>query len=131
MACLVADRASNQDSRCCGPAPGCFRERKDAWNHILCRYHAGLLDIETQNVPRFDGTVSWHQHQQVLNAIAKSNGCYEETAALQLFAHLEGNVLNVALLMPEDKRATLTELSEAMSDYFNLPGRSIRRSLQK
>ena len=51
-------------------------------------------------VPRFDRTVCWKQHQQVFNnAIAKSNGWDDETAALQLFAHLEGEALNVALLV--------------------------------
>ena len=33
-------------------------------------------------VPKFDGTVCWHQHQQMFNAIAKSNGWDDETAAL-------------------------------------------------
>ena len=74
-------------------------------------------------VPKFDGTVCWHQHQQVFNAIAKSNGWDGETAALQLFAHLEGDALNVALLMPEAKRATRNGLSEALSDYYNSLGR--------
>ena len=32
-----------------------------------------------------DGTVCWQQHQQVFNAIAKSNGWDDETAALQLW----------------------------------------------
>ena len=52
-----------------------------------------------------DGTVCWQQPQQVLNAITKSDGCGDETAALQLFEHLEGEALNVALLMPEGERA--------------------------
>ena len=50
-------------------------------------------------VPNFEGDGCWQQHLQIFNAIAKSNGWADETAALQLFAHLEG--LNVALLMPE------------------------------
>ena len=52
-------------------------------------------------VPRFDGTVCWQQHQQVFNAITRSNSCGDETAARQLFEHMEGEALNVALLMPE------------------------------
>ena len=74
-------------------------------------------------IPKFDGTVCWQQLQQVFNAIAKSNGLDEETAALQLVTHLEGNALDVALSIPEDKRATLTGLSQALSDYYNSPGR--------
>ena len=45
----------------------------------------------------------------------KSNGWTDETAALQLFAHLNGEALKVALLMPEGERAN--------SDYYNSPGR--------
>ena len=44
----------------------------------------------------------------------KSNGWADETAALQLFAHLEGGggeALNVALLMPEGERANREGLS--------------------
>ena len=41
-------------------------------------------------VPKFDGDGCWQQHLQFFNAIAKSNGWADETAALQLFAHLEG-----------------------------------------
>ena len=59
----------------------------------------------------------------MFNAIAKSNGLDEETAALQLVTHLEGNALDVALSIPEDKRATLTGLSQALSDYYYSPGR--------
>ena len=57
-------------------------------------------------VPRFDRTVCWQQHQQVFNAIAKSNSWGDETVALQLFAHLEGEALNVAILTPEGECAT-------------------------
>ena len=74
-------------------------------------------------VPRFDRTVCWQQHQHVLNAIAKSNDWDDETATLQLFAHLEGEALNVALLMPEEKRATREGLSQGLSEYYNYPGK--------
>ena len=46
------------------------------------------------------------------DAIAKSNGWKDETAALQLFVHLEGEALNVALLMLEEERATREGLSQ-------------------
>ena len=55
-------------------------------------------------VPRFDGGGFWQQHLQIVQAIVKSNGWSEGTAALQLFAHLDGEALNVALLMPVEKR---------------------------
>ena len=55
----------------------------------------------------------------MFNAIAKSNGWDEEMAALQLFAHLEVNVIKVDLLIQEDKRATLAGLSQVVLDYYN------------
>ena len=54
----------------------------------------------TTNVPRFDGATSWEQYRQVFDAIVCSNGWDNDTAALQLFSHLEGDALNVALLVP-------------------------------
>ena len=65
-------------------------------------------------VPRFDGGGCWQQHLQIVQAIVKSNGWSEGTAALQLFAHLDGEALNGALLMPEEEREKM--------------GRSIQRS---
>ena len=50
-------------------------------------------------VPRFDGTRCWEQHLLVFQAIAKSNGWSSDTAALQLVAHLDGEALQVALLV--------------------------------
>ena len=68
-------------------------------------------------VPRFDGGACWQQHLQIVQAIVKSNGWSEGTAALQLFAHLAGEALNVALLMPEEER------ENGLSGYYNSPGR--------
>ena len=51
-------------------------------------------------VPRFDGTISWEQYRQVFDAIVRSTGWDNDTAALQLFSHLEGDALNVAHLVP-------------------------------
>ena len=56
-------------------------------------------------VPRFDGTGCWQQHILIFQAIVKSNGWSPVTVALQLFAHLDGEALNVALLMPVKERA--------------------------
>ena len=54
----------------------------------------------TTKVPRFAGRTSWEQYQQVFDAIVLSNGWDDATAALQLLSHLEGDALNVALLVP-------------------------------
>ena len=56
--------------------------------------------LMTTKVPQFDGTTSWEQYHQVFEAIVRSNGWDNDTAALQLFSHLEGDTLNVAHLVP-------------------------------
>ena len=43
--------------------------------------------------------------------------------ALQLFAHLDGEALNMALLMPKEEREKWEGLSHGLSDYYNSPGR--------
>ena len=53
----------------------------------------------------------------------KSNGWSEGTTALQLFAHLGGEALNVALLMPKREREKWEDLSNGLSAYYNYPGR--------
>ena len=73
-------------------------------------------------VPKFDGNGCWQQHLQIFDAIAKSNGWADETAARQLFAHLEGEALNVALLMPEGERANRDGLSQGLSIITNREG---------
>ena len=55
-------------------------------------------------VPRYDGISDWDQYREVYEAIVISNGWDVLTAALQLLAHLDGEALNVALLVPEDQR---------------------------
>ena len=47
----------------------------------------------------------------------------EETAALQLFAHLKGEALNVALLLTKEKRESWTGLVSGLSAYYQSPGR--------
>ena len=55
----------------------------------------------------------------------KSNGWDDETAALQLYSHLEGDALNVALLLPEAQRATRSGLSGALSDHYTSGARGV------
>ena len=52
-----------------------------------------------------------------------SNGWDNATAAIQLLSHLEGDALNVALLVPESKRATQAGLVGAFSAHYRSPGR--------
>ena len=80
-------------------------------------------------VPRFDGMGCWQRHLLFFQAIVKSNGWSPTTAALQLFAHLDGEALNVALLMPLEEREQWTAIARGPSDFFNSPGRlaAVRR----
>ena len=74
-------------------------------------------------VSQFDGTTSWEQYQQVFDAIVRSNGWTNDTAALQLFSYLEGDALNVTLLVPLSRRLCRTGLVDALSAHYGSPGR--------
>ena len=74
-------------------------------------------------VPRFDGRGCWQQHLLIVQAIVQSNGWSAAMAALQLFTHLDGEALNVALLMPVKEREQWKDLSNSLSEHYNYPGR--------
>ena len=74
-------------------------------------------------VQRFGGTTSWEQYRLVFDAIVLSNGWDNETAALQLFSHLQGDALNVALLMPMSRQLSRTGLVDALWAHYGSPGR--------
>ena len=77
----------------------------------------------TTPVPRYDGISDWDQYREVFEAIVASNGWDELTAALQLIAHLDGEALNVALLVPEDQRRRPRVLVETLTAHYTSPGR--------
>ena len=56
-------------------------------------------------VPRYSGESNWEQYREVFEAIVISNSWDGVTAALQLLSYLDGDALNVALLVPESRRA--------------------------
>ena len=56
-------------------------------------------------------------------AIVCSNGWGGVTAALQLLSHLDGDALNVALLMPESQRVIPGVLMNSLSEHCDSPGR--------
>ena len=74
-------------------------------------------------VPRYSGKSNWEQYQEIFEAIVCSNGWDDGTAALQLLAHLDGDALNVAVLVPESQRAVPEFLINSLSDHYNSPGR--------
>ena len=56
----------------------------------------------------------------MIHAIVLSNGWDDATVALQLLSHLEGDALNVALLVPESRHASRVGLVGA---HYGSPGR--------
>ena len=57
----------------------------------------------------------------------------DATAALQLLSHLQGNALNVALLIPMPRQASRKELTDGVSAHYGSPGRleNYRREFDK
>ena len=53
----------------------------------------------------------------------RSNASDDAMAALQLLSHLEGDALNVALLVPEARRATRVGLVGTLTERYGSPGR--------
>ena len=76
-----------------GPVSKCGRDRKDGFVEVLRQYHTDMFSSRIQPSPSLTGPFV-------------GISINDETAVLQLFAHLEGDAFNVALLMPEDKWAT-------------------------
>ena len=79
--------------------------------------------LTTTKVPPFDGTNSCEQYHQVFEAIVKSNGWDNDTAALlQLFSYLEGDALNVTHLVPLARRLSWSGLVDALTADYGSPG---------
>ena len=74
-------------------------------------------------VLRYAGGSNWDQYREVFEAIVCSNGWDETTASLQLIAHLDGEALNVALLVPEAQRRRPGVLLKTLSAHYASPGR--------
>ena len=83
----------------------------------------GPAVFTSMKVPKFTGVTSWDQNRQVFGAIVRSNGWDDATVALQLLSHLEGDALNVALLVLEAQRAMRAGLVRALTEHYGLPGR--------
>ena len=81
-------------------------------------------------LPRYDGVSDWDQYLEVFEAIVVSNGWNDLTAALQLLAHVDGEALNVALLVPEDQRRRPGVLMETLTAHYTSPGRLAQRRRQ-
>ena len=62
-----------------------------------------------------------------------SNGWDDATAALQLLSHLAGGALNVALLVPANRRASQMGLMDVLTAHYGSPGRLVdyRRQFER
>ena len=97
----------------------------------LARKHTPAVALRPQRrsgftstpVPRYSGKSNWEQYREVFEAIVCLNGWDDVTAALQLLSHLDGDALNVALLVPESRRVVPGFLIKSLSDHYNSPGR--------
>ena len=81
------------------------------------------LGFTSTSVPRFSGKSNWEQYRQVLEAIVRWNGWDSVTTALQLLSRLDGDALNVALLIPESQQMLPGFLMKSLSDHYSSPGR--------
>ena len=86
---------------------------------------SGRSRFTSTPVPRYAERPSWDQNRHVFEAIVCSNGWEEVTAALHLVAHLEGDALNVALLVPESQRVLPGVLVGALSEHYGSPSRLV------
>ena len=59
----------------------------------------------------------------MFEVIVCSNGWDGVTAALQLVSHLEGDTLNVALLVLASRRVMPGVLLDTLSEHYSSPGR--------
>ena len=92
-------------------------EMEELRSESMCNQTWGrwMMSFTSTNLPKFAGVTSWEQYRQVFDAIVLSNGWDDATAALQLLSHLEGDVLNVTLLVPETRRAARVGLIGALT----------------
>ena len=84
---------------------------------------SGWSRFTSTPVPMFAGKTSWDQYRQVFEAIVSSNGWDVVTVALQLVSHLEGDALNVALLVPAPQRVLSGVLLDVLTEYYSSTGR--------
>ena len=89
----------------------------------VCTQPPRRSGFTSTSVPRFSGKSNWEQYRQVFEAIVRLNGWDSVTAALQLLSHLDGDTLNIALLIPESQRILPGFLVKSLSDHYSSPGR--------
>ena len=94
-------------------------EKPDFGSHPPTSEAVGFISTP---VPRYSRKSNWEQYREVFEAIVCSNGWDDVTAALQLLSHLDGDALNVALLVPESRRVKPGFLIRSLSEHYKAPG---------
>ena len=97
----------------------------------ITRRHTRAVDLRPPRqarfmstpVPRYSGKSNWEQYREICEGIEFLNGWGDVAAALQLFSHLDGDALNVALLVPESRPVVPGFFIKSLSDHYNSPGR--------
>ena len=94
---------------------------------------SGLSGFTLKPVPMYAGKTSWDQHRQVFEAIVSSNGWDGVTAVLQIVSQLEGDALNVALLVLAPRRVLSGVLLDVLTEHYSSPGRLVdyRRQFER
>ena len=94
-----------------------------------CRTELELARKQTPAVTLRPQRRSWFTSTPVVC----SNGWDDVKVALQLLSHLDGDALNVALLVLESRRVVPGFLIKSLSDHYNAPGRlaEYKRQLQR
>ena len=94
-----------------------------AWTPAGSTQTGLIYDYESLKVQRIDQ----------LDNTGMSNGWDDVMIALQPLSHLEGDALNMALLVSEATRVTQIGLVGALTDHYGSPGRLVdyRRQFEK
>ena len=102
-----------------GEAPCWISESSDAaTGHLDFTGSFTTGGVYVDQSAEVSGVMSWEQYRQVFDAIMRSNGWDDATAALQLLSHLEGDAFNVALLVPAARRAMRVGLVGALTEHY-------------
>ena len=86
----------------------------------------GEQEIYKHGVPVFSGVDGWYQHIHIVQAIVKSNGWPDETAALQLFVHLKGEALDVVLLLQQKRTGVMDRTGAGTGGILPISGQAGR-----
>ena len=104
------------------------------WTHPARRRPVTFTNTE---VPKFRGVCKSTDRYLTLYLTSSHplwlNGWDDDTVTLQVLSHMEGDALNVALLVPEVQRATRIGLVSVLNDHYGSPGRLLncRRQFEK